>query len=445
MNPAPPRSSGYGQPTGAHLPPASSSLPPLPPDIQSFWQLPDSRPAAPTARAETTAPTAPITGKQKLAFIGLAIVLVIGAGAYWGFEYLHRYPGKEEVSSFVSGQLTTPGQMVVEVASKPLAADVSTSGSRAINISFNSGTPAGFSEIATRAGVVQMDFVATMESTEALYDRVSADQYIKQQGGDPAVFRKIQWILNGPNAARLRQLSGIAGPVEDFNGKTLVRETAPKGRRYTSSGVINALRRGGQWQMAIVSGPKPDRGGPIGYRLSFFNGEVLSLSQPDQAKKINDLISRASQTLQSLQQAQQQYQSDLLAAQQAAGQRHSPGGTSPVAPTGYNVNFVIIPRGTVLEVTTSEAVDTSKLQGSYNAAAAADIALPGTAGVSKGSPAQFVVARVGDAFQMRLRSLIINGLWVPVNTEWIPIAQGGSVANQKMVIDAGTSYKFHQL
>jgi hypothetical protein len=390
-----------------------------------------------------------MTGKQKLALISLAIVLVIGAGSYWGFEYLHRYPGKEEVSRFVSGQLTTPGQMVVEVASKPVAADASTSGSRAINISINSGTPAGFSEIATRAGVVQMDFVATMESTEALYERVSADQYIQQQGDDPAVFRKIQWILNGPNAAKLRELSGNAGPAEDFNGKTLVRETTPKGRRYRSSGVINALHRGGQWQMAIVSGPKPDKDGPVGYKLSFFNGEVLSLSQPDQAKKINDLISRASQTLQSLQQAQQQYQSDLLAAQ-PAGQQHSSGaganqGTSPAASTGYNVNFVIIPRGTVLEVTTSEAVDTSKLQGFYSAAAAADIALPGTAGVSRGSPAQFVVAKVGNAFQMRLRSLIVNGLWVPVNTEWIPITQGGSVANQKLVIDAGTSYKFHQL
>jgi hypothetical protein len=452
MNPAPPPSSGYGQPTGTRLPPAitSSSLPPIPPDIQEFWQLPGSTPVTQTARAETTATGAAMTGKQKLAFIGLAIVLVIGAGTYWGFEYLHRYPGTEEVSKFVSGQLTTPGQTVVEVACKP--ADASTSGSRTFNIS----TPAGFSQIATRAGVIQMDFVATMESTEALYERVSTDQYIQQQGEDPAVFRKIQWILNGPNAAKLREFSGIAGPAEDFNGKTLVREKTPKGRRYTSSGVINALHRGGRWQMAIVSGPEPDKDRPVGYRLSFFNGEVLSLSQPDQAKKINDLINRASQTLQSLEQAQQQYQSDLLAAKQAAGQRHSPGagspglsganqGTSPVAPAGYNVNFVVIPRGTVLEVTTSETVDTSKLQGSYNAAAAADISLAGTAGVSRGSPAQFVVAKVGNAFQVRLRSLIVNGLCVPVNTEWIPIAQGGSAANQKLVIDAGTSYKFHQL
>jgi hypothetical protein len=210
--------------------------------------------------------------------------------------------------------------------------------------------------------------------------------------------------------------------------------------------------------MAIVSGPKPDKDGPVGYKLSFFNGEVLSLSQPDQAKKINDLISRASQTLQSLQDAQQQYQSDLLAARQAAAQRHSGAGsqglsganqeTAPVPSKGYNVNFVTIPRGTVFEVTTSEAVDTTKLQGFYNAAAAADIALPGSAGVSKGSAAQVVVAKVGNAFQMRLQSLIVNGLWVPLNTEWIslgPIAQGSSMANQKLVIDAGTSYKFHQL
>jgi hypothetical protein len=112
------------------------------------------------------------------------------------------------------------------------------------------------------------------------------------------------------------------------------------------------------------------------------------------------------------------------------------------------VNFVTIPRGTVFEVTTSEAVDTTKLQGFYNAAAAADIALPGQAGISKGSPAQVVVAKVGNAFQMRLQSLIVNGLWVPLNTEWLslgPIAQGGSMANGKLVIDAGTSYKFHQL
>jgi hypothetical protein len=401
-----------------------------------------------------------MTSNQKLAFVGLAVVIVIGAGAYWGWQYLHRYPGKEEVSRFVSEQLTAPGQRVVEVTSKPLAAGASSLGSP--NITINSGTPAAFSAlarynaIAPRAGLVQMDFVATMESTEALYERVPTDQYIQEQGADPAVFRKIQWILNGANAAKLRELAGIAGPVEDFKGKTLVREATPKGHRYPSSGVINALRQGGQWQMAIASGPKPEKDAPVGYRLSFYNGQVLSLSQADQAKNINDLISQAGHTLQSLQQAQEQYRTDLLAAQQAGRRQRSAAAgprrlsdasqrTSPVDSTYSDLKIVTIPRGTVFEVTTQDAVDTSNLQGFYGAAIAADIA---EAGVSKGSPARFIVAKVGNSFQMRLSSLVANGLWVPVNTEWISlgsIAQGGSIANQKLVINAGKSYKFHQL
>jgi hypothetical protein len=406
-----------------------------------------------------------MTGNQKLALIGLAVFIVIGSGAYWGFQYLHRYPGKDEVSRFISTQLTGPGQKVLDVSSKPVAAGASTSGSRQIKITINSGTPAGssalggFNAIAPRPGVIQMDFVATMESTEALYERISTDQYIKQHGADPAVFQKIQWILNGPNAAKVRQLAGIAGPVEDFNGKTLVREKTPKGHHYTSSGVINALRQGGKWQMAIVSGPQPDKDTPLGYRLSYFSGQVYSLGQADQAKKINDLISHAAKTLQSLQQAQEQYHADSLAAQEAARQQRSPGTrpmrfsdanqkTSPVTRNNSFLNIVTIPRGTVFEVTTQEAVDTSNLHGFYGAETGADIPLPGEDGVSRGSPARFVVAKVGNAFQMRLSSLVVNGLWVPVNTEWIslgPITQEVSIANQKLVIDAGKSFKFHQL
>jgi hypothetical protein len=408
-----------------------------------------------------------MSGNQKLAWIGLAVVIVIGAGGYWGFQYLHRYPAKEEVSRFVSQQLTAAGQRVVEVTSKPASAGASAFGSGNIK----SGMPAGFSAlvnynaIAPIKGIVQLDFVATMELTEALYERVSPDQYIQQQGADPAVFRKIQFILNGPNAAKVRDLAGIYGQVQDFNGKTLVQEATPKGHRYTSSGIINALRKSGQWQMAFGAGPMPDKDAPAGYKLSFFKGDVLSLSQADQAKKINDLISQAGQTLQNLQQAQQRYRASQLAAQQAARQQSAPaagavrvsGATqstpaanpwTPVARGDSYVNIVAIPPGTVIEVTTQEAVDTSNLQELYGAATTAAIALPRGTWVSKGSLARLTILKVGNALQIRLGSLVVNGAWVPLNTDSISLdttAQGGATANQKLVIDAGKSYKFHQL
>ena len=112
------------------------------------------------------------------------------------------------------------------------------------------------------------------------------------------------------------------------------------------------------------------------------------------------------------------------------------------------MNIVAIPPGTVFEVTTEEAVDTSNLRGLYGAVTAVDITLPGGTEVSKGSLAQFNILRIGNAFQMSLRSLVVNGAWVPLNTDRIPLgttAPSGSVGNKNLLIDAGRSYKFHQL
>jgi hypothetical protein len=398
---------------------------------------------------------------QKLAGIGVAAVIVIGAGAYWGYEYLHRNPSNEEVLNFAREHMAVPGQKIVEISTGPVPPGTSTIHTG----SFSSGTKAGFSDLANynaaapRAGVVQMKFTATVESTEALYDRVATDQYIQQQGGDPAVFRKIQGILRGPNAATIRDLAGITGPVDDFNGKTLIHEVTPQGHRYTTTGIINALRQGGQWQMAVAFGPLPDKDAPVGYKLSSFNGQVLSLSQPDQAKKINGLINQAAATLQSLQQAQARYRANLQATQQLAKQQRaapagpahigtSSPGASPPAHGYSSLNMVSIPPGTVIQVTTDEAVDTSNLRRWYNAETAVDIALPDAAGVSKGSSARVTIVKVGNAFQVRLNSLVVNGAWVTLNTDQISlgtIAPSGSTTGQKQVIDAGQSYQFHQL
>jgi hypothetical protein len=112
------------------------------------------------------------------------------------------------------------------------------------------------------------------------------------------------------------------------------------------------------------------------------------------------------------------------------------------------VNIVAIPPGTVIEVTTQQALDTSNLQGPYGAETAADIRLPGGTRVSKGSLARLTILKVGNAVQLRLGSLVVNGAWVPLNTDSISLdtaAQGGPSANQNLLIDAGKSYKFHQL
>jgi len=293
---------------------------------------------------------------------------------------------------------------------------------------------------------VQLAFTATMEMSESLFATIPVERFMQQRGADPMVFRKIQSILNGPNAVRLREMSGVSGPVTDFTGKAIVREAFSQGHRYTSSGMIKAIRQDGKWQLTLASGPNPDKDAPtFGYRLSDFKGEVLSTNQPDQLKEINDLISSANDTLQKLQKAQEQNRQEILASQHAAqlpaqqeaqqkraaaeAARQQPAGGSSVntapaqTPAGKaaataTTNNVLVSSGTPITVSTLDMIDTSSsLQRFYRASTTTDINLSDGTTIPTGSDAKLIVFANGANYQMRLDSLIANGRDIPLNTD----------------------------
>jgi hypothetical protein len=299
---------------------------------------------------------------------------------------------------------------------------------------------------ATPPAGVQFAFTATMEMTEALFATIPVERFMQQQGANPMVFRKIQSILNGPNAVRLRGISGVSGPVTDFTGKTIVRKTFSQGHRYTSSGIIKAIRQDGKWQLTLASGPNPDKDAPaFGYRLSDFKGEVLSTNQPDQLKEINDLISGANDTLKKLQEAQEQNRQEMLASQNAArlaaqqeaqqkraaaeAARQQPAAGSSVntapaqtpaagAAATTNINNVLVSSGTPITVTTLDTIDTSSsLQPFYRATTTRDINLSNGTTIPTGSDAKLIIFANGAAYQMRLDSLTANGKNIPLNTD----------------------------
>lgn len=317
-------------------------------------------------------------------------------------------------------------------------------------------------------GGVQLDFTATLEMTEALCAKIPVEQYMHQQGADPMVFRKIQSILNGPNAVRLREISGVSGPVTDFTGKTIVRETFSQGHRYTSSGIIKAIRQDGKWQLTLASGPNPDKDAPsFGYRLSDLKGEVLSTNQPDQLKEINDLISSANDTLQKLQHAQEQNRQEMLASQnaaqlaaqqeaqqkraaaEAARQQQAAGSSVNTAPAQMpaagaaattNINNVLVSSGTPITVSTLDTIDAStNLQPFYRATTTRDINLPDGTTIPMGSDAKLIVFANGATYQMRLDSLTANGRNIPLNTDIFNVGTVGQGSSQLRIGFGGIS------
>jgi hypothetical protein len=316
---------------------------------------------------------------------------------------------------------------------------------------------------------MQLAFTATMEMTEALFATIPVERFMQQQGADPMVFRKIQSILNGPNAARLREISGVSGSVTDFTGKMIVRETFSEGHRYTSSGMIKAIRQDGKWQLTLVSGPNPDKDAPaFGYRLSDFKGEVLSTNQPEQLKEINDLISSAKDTLQKLQQAQAQNRQEMLASQNAAqlaakqeaqqkraaaeaarqqSASDSSVNTAPAqtlaagAAATTTINNVLVSSGTPITVSTLDTIDTSSsLQPFYRATTTTDINLSDGTTIPMGSDAKLIVFANGANYQIRLDSLAANGRSVSLNTDIFNVGIVGQGSSPVKIGFGGLSF-----
>jgi hypothetical protein len=381
----------------------------------------------------------------KLGWVTAILLVALGYVGYLGHQHLNRYPKEKEVRDFVEKQLAIPGQKVVDVTAKPVD-------------SGSSPSPAG----------VQLAFTATMEMTEALFAPIPVQQLMQQQGADPMVFRKIQSILNGPNAARLREISGVSGPVTDFTGKTIVGETVSQGHRYTSSGMIKAIRQDGQWQLILASGPIPDKDAPaFGNRLSDFQGEVWSTNQPDQLKEITDLIGDANDVLQKLQQAQAQNRQEMLAAQNAAqlaaqqeaqqkraaaaAARQQPAASSSVnaapaqtpaagAAAPATINHVLVSSGTPITVSTLDTIDTSaSLQPFYRATTTRDINLSDGTTIPMGSDAKLIVFTNAAAYQMRLDSLTANGRNITLNTDIFKVGTVGQSSSPLKIGFGGIS------
>jgi hypothetical protein len=437
-------------------PPPDDVLPPLPPPppsgVNPAWVPPPSPPAGGAAPhvsnpiPEVPVVRQPMSRSAKLGWVTAILLLVLGYGGYLGYQHLNRYPKEKEVRDFVEKQLAIPSQKVVDVSAKPVDAG-------------NSTPPVG----------VQLAFTATMEMTEALFATIPVQQFMQQQGADPMVFRKIQSILNGPNAARLREISGVSGPVTDFTGKMIVRETFSEGHRYTSSGMIKAIRQDGKWQLTLLSGPNPDKDAPaFGYRLSDLKGEILSTNQPDQLKIINDLISSASDTLQKLQKAQEQNRQEMLASQnaaqlaaqqeaqqkraaaEAAHQQPAAGSSVNTAPAQTpaagvaattTINNVSVSSGTTITVSTLDTIDTSSsLQPFYRATTTTDINLSDGTTIPTGSDAKLIVFANGANYQMRLDSLTANGINILLNTDVFNIGTVGQGSSTVKIGFGGLSF-----
>jgi hypothetical protein len=75
------------------------------------------------------------------------------------------------------------------------------------------------------------------------------------------------------------------------------------------------VRQGGQWQLVVVEGLYAEKAAPAGRLLADYGNNALALDEPDQAQKVANIISTATDTLRKLEQAQQQYRAEASAAQ----------------------------------------------------------------------------------------------------------------------------------
>jgi hypothetical protein len=280
--PPPPAAKG-----SAWSPPSPVPFPPPPPQSNrgGSWTPPSPNVAMPQA-PRSQVPRQPMSRNTRLALVGVAAAAVIGALGCWAYNYMNRAPGKAAVRQALDARLKQPGQQLVNVSTKIVT--VTTSPNHAAVLAFT----------------------ATAESTEAHYVPVPVDQYLRQQSVDLQVYRKISNILNGRGGARIRELAGITDPPQDIHTVTLLKQTVASGERNTYTGKIRAVRQSGQWQLVVIEGPFAEKATPAGRLLADYGNNALALDVPDQAQKVANLISAATDTLQKLQQAQQQYRAE---------------------------------------------------------------------------------------------------------------------------------------
>ncbi|MDR2675133.1 MAG: hypothetical protein LBC18_09790 [Opitutaceae bacterium] len=148
---------------------------------------------------------------------------------------------------------------------------------------------------------------ATAKLPDALYEPVEARAYLADElKFDMSVPEKIERLLSGPGAARIRQLAGVDPKDNGLPGSlSLVRETAPAGTKVEFDVTMSATLTNAGWR-ARVTGSAPVTAPPGGRPLGGFGGRVLDVSRESDVEQIRRIVSRGGETLARLEKARAQ-------------------------------------------------------------------------------------------------------------------------------------------
>jgi hypothetical protein len=202
---------------------------------------------------------------------------------------------------------------------------------------------------ATRPGEAENRGRAAAKLPGALYEPVEARAYLADELKlDVSVPEKIERLLSGPGATRLRQLAGVDPRDNGSLGSlSLVRETAPAGTRIEFDVTISATLTNAGWR-ARVTESAPVAAVPGGRPLGEFDGRVLDVSRESDVEQIRRIVSRGAETLARLEKARAQLDTELAAGgekalEKLAGQFRARAfflGTLTHAPSGENPKFL---------------------------------------------------------------------------------------------------------
>ncbi len=238
--------------------------PPPPPAADSWKPSPQSQPENDQIPVNANDAIQPISARAKKAWIGVAAAVVVALGGFWAFTCFQNRIPWGEAKSLVESSLSKTGSKITDVSIKVME-KTSTSG--------------------------DAEFTAKAELTEPRYVRVPMDEYLRQQGVDPDISRKIDQILSLPNAKHILAKAHIKMGQVNGRERILIKESASIGLRYTYAGDIKASRQG-KWAFAINGIPRSDDL-PPGQRLDQYGTQTLRVDNPENAEELKRLAGGA--------------------------------------------------------------------------------------------------------------------------------------------------------